>query len=91
MINRKVMSMCPTIDYCKGWNDAVDEIKNNGYVVFIDKELHDSAPEYYPAIGTVGKIINEDEDGYEIQWPNNSTKGKGIWRASEESIIKLHF
>lgn len=26
MIKHKVMSQCISSDYCKGWNDAVDEI-----------------------------------------------------------------
>lgn len=29
MISKKVMSQCLTVDYCKGWNDAVDEIKQD--------------------------------------------------------------
>lgn len=91
MINHKVMSMCSSIDYCNGWNDAVNEIRDNEYVVFIDGERHNTTPEYYPAVGTVGKILVEDEDGYEIQWPDNSTYGDGIWRVSDESVIKLQF
>lgn len=91
MIDYKVMSMCSTIDYCKGWNDAVKEIKKNNYVVFIDEELHRKSPEYYPIVGTIGEILEEDEDGYEIQWPYNSTAKDGIWRVSDESVIKLIF
>lgn len=29
MISKKVMSQCLTVEYCKGWNDAVDEIKQD--------------------------------------------------------------
>lgn len=91
MISYKTMAMCSSIEYCNGWNDAVKEIKKNQYVIFIDEELHKNAPEYYPSVGTVGKILAEDEDGYKIQWPEGSTEGDGIWRASDVSVIKLHF
>ena len=26
MLERKTVSQCPTSDYCKGWNDAVDAL-----------------------------------------------------------------
>lgn len=31
MISKKVMSQCLTVDYCKGWNDAVDAICSELY------------------------------------------------------------
>lgn len=90
MINHKVMSMCPNIPYCNGWNDAVDEIKNNKYVVFIDEELYKNMPKYYPPVGTVGKILIENEDGYEIEWFCKNIE-KNFWRTALKSVIKLHF
>ena len=91
MINRKVMSMCVSLDYCKGWNDAVKEIEDNKYVVFINERAHEEMPEYYPKVGTVGKILNRDGDGYRIEWPYGSTSGDSIWFVDCDSVIVLDF
>lgn len=35
-IKRKVMSQCVSVDYCKGWNDAVDTIVRCKNCIFRD-------------------------------------------------------
>lgn len=89
MINYKVMSMCPNFDYCKGWNDAVKEIKENNYVVAIDEKINKAFPHLYPIVGTVGKIISDNGEMYEIQWEEGSTSENDIFWAKHESVIKL--
>lgn len=91
MINRKVMSMCVSIDYCKGWNDAVSEIRNNKYVVFTNGELHESDPEYFPAVGTVGKVVEEDWDRYLVEWPEGTTSDDDTWNVGYNNVIVLNF
>lgn len=49
---------------------------------------HFDHPEYYPTIGTIGKIItalDDDPDCY-IQWPNNSTSGNDEHWCSTDDI-----
>lgn len=33
-MNYKVMSMCSSIDYCKGWNDAVEAVNNKENIFY---------------------------------------------------------
>lgn len=56
-------------------------------VRYIGKD-HLDCPEYYPAIGTVGKItgtLNDDPDCY-VQWPKNSTGGNDEHWCSKDDI-----
>ena len=32
MVEHKTMSMCSSVDYCKGWNDAVDEFTTSRFI-----------------------------------------------------------
>lgn len=56
-------------------------------VRYIGKD-HLDCPEYYPAIGTVGKItgtLDDDPDCY-VQWPKNSTGGNDEHWCSKDDI-----
>lgn len=56
-------------------------------VRYIGKD-HIDYPEYYPTIGTIGKIIgaiDDDPDCY-IQWPKNSTSGNDEHWCSTDDI-----
>lgn len=56
-------------------------------VRYIGKD-HLDYPEYYPVIGTVGKItgtLNDDPDCY-VQWPKNSTGGNDEHWCSKDDI-----
>lgn len=56
-------------------------------VRYIGKD-HLDCPEYYPAIGTVGKItgtLNDDPDCY-VQWPKNSTGGNDEHWCSKDDV-----
>lgn len=33
---------------------------------------------YYPPVGTLGTVVNCDEDGPEVKW-DSGTKGDGVW------------
>ena len=56
-------------------------------VRYIGKD-HNDMPEFYPTIGTIGKItgaLNDDPDCY-IQWPKNSTSGNDEHWCSKDDI-----
>lgn len=55
-------------------------------VVFTDKKAHKRAPRYYPAPGTVGKIVYAGYRGVMIQWPVGFTSMGDTWFASTSSI-----
>lgn len=49
---------------------------------------HIDCPEYYPTVGTIGKItgtLDDDPDCY-IQWPKNSTSGNDEHWCSKDDI-----
>ncbi len=58
-------------------------VKYSGY-------MHDGMPECYPAEGTVGRVIEEYEYTYRVQWPVGSTSVDDKWyaRKTECEIIK---
>lgn len=91
MINHKVMSMCPNVAYCNGWNDAVDEIRSNEYVVFIDEDTYEKNSDFYPPIGTVGKIISDNDGFYTVEWPEDKVKYNQTYLVAHSLVIKLHF
>lgn len=52
-------------------------------VRFICAQMHELAPFFYPAPGTVGEIRQKDpRDGFWIQWPEGSTSGSDFWHAA---------
>lgn len=61
--------------------------KNNFHVgdkvVFVNSEMHESCPEFYPKVGTVGTIVEvlptSSVLDLRIQWPKGSTSGNDKW------------
>ena len=60
-------------------------------VKFLSDEAHMDMPEFYPAVGTVGTVV-EFYDDYEqkkdwmVQWPKGSTSGNDCWFCDEENV-----
>jgi len=44
-------------------------------IIFLDKKTHDEEPEYFPVVGTVGKVL-DSADPCAIQWPVGTTSEK---------------
>lgn len=60
-------------------------------VKFISDEAHMDMPEYYPAVGTVGTVIEAYDEYYKcndwkVQWPKGSTSGDDCWFCDEEDV-----
>lgn len=62
-------------------------------VVIVTDEIsnaHKRFPEWYPAPGTIGTILDaSDEDCISIQWSKGSTSKDDIWYVRSEQIRKL--
>lgn len=49
--------------------------------------IHDSFPEFYPAIGTIGVIDRIDTDqGYWVQWPTGTTSSSDCWCCKKSDL-----
>lgn len=52
-------------------------------VVFNNKSFHDSHPEHYPAVGTIGEVTCSTFPGkplvVKVQWPKGSTSMNDKW------------
>lgn len=70
MIERKVMSQCISSDYCKGWNDAVNEVEKQDVfqnteklaetairIILEKSEIFDLKTEYLPLMSALGKLL----------------------------------
>ena len=72
-------------------------------VIFVDKNAHDSCPDFYPEVGTIGSIYNVDNGTIYVKWASGSTSGDDIWATtlyriefvqeipdiSDEEIVKM--
>lgn len=47
-------------------------------------------PEYYPSIGTQGKVTKVDEFTLCVQWPQGSTSGDDNWWIEKECVETLY-
>lgn len=61
-------------------------MKNGTKVKFINEWWHAKAPEYYPPVGTVGEIINSDDRGICVHWPEGVTIGAGCWWCTPHDV-----
>lgn len=62
----------------------MNKFKIGDKVVFINAQKHESASRYYPAVGTIGTVVNIDEHPIEdfgllINW--GDAKGVDVWQA----------
>lgn len=57
--------------------------KHHEYVVFINQELHKKYPQWYPEIGTIGKIVECGIDSYCVDWGIEES----CWWISTQDIV----
>lgn len=58
----------------------MENIKVGDRVRFVDEAAHLELPEYYPSVGTIGKVIRVvDDESLIVKWPYGSTSGDGEW------------
>ncbi len=52
------------------------------------RKLRESAEEWYPPVGTVGKVIDwlEEDDDILVQWPNGTTASDHKWFCSTADL-----
>lgn len=60
-------------------------------VKFLSDEVHVYMPEFYPAVGTVGTVVEcydnyEQKKDWKVQWPKGSTSRDGCWFCDEENV-----
>lgn len=63
-------------------------------VVFVNSEMHESCPEYYPKVGTVGTIVEVLPTSHylniRIRWPRGSTSHNDIWSVLYDWVEPAH-
>ena len=57
----------------------ITECKVGMKVRFIDENSHKREPEFYPAIGTIGRIKSVEKHTIKVEWPERTTSENGIW------------
>lgn len=55
-------------------------------VRFIDEKGHKFEPRYYPAVGTIGTVIEESDDMPYVRWPRGSTSENDCWFACDSRL-----
>lgn len=60
-------------------------------VKFLSNDTHMDMPEFYPAVGTVGTVVEfydnyEQRKDWKVQWPKGSTSGDDCWFCDEENV-----
>ncbi len=64
-------------------------MKTGDKVRFINNERHITEPEYYPKGGSVGTVLDIDEDDKDnlyVEWPEGSTSSDDCWWCGEEDV-----
>ena len=61
------------------WVVVDKEIEVGDMVRFLNEEIHEKYPYYYPAVGTIGEVILAEENSVMAQWPQGATMGDGCW------------
>lgn len=65
----------------------MNNFKVGDKVKFINDELHNIAPSYYPKVGTVGEIVKSYEDNtFFVQWPEGTTSDDDFWYVGGQDI-----
>ena len=49
------------------------------YVKFIDDISHKVSPNYYPAAGVLGVVLEAEGSEIHVQWPHGTTSGGDMW------------
>lgn len=58
-------------------------------VMFINKDAHETHPEYYPCPGVIGMVKCVDSMDCTIQWPKGTTSLEDSWCASNEDLKNI--
>ena len=66
------------------------KFKRGDKVVFLNAELHNEYPIYYPPEGSVGSVLIPGRESACIQWPEGTTGGSGLWHARNCDLAKAH-
>lgn len=65
----------------------MNKFKIGDTVKFINDELHNDAPRYYPKGGTIGEIVKLHEGNTMfVQWPRGSTSSDDVWCVAGQDI-----
>ena len=52
-----------------------------GKKVIYNGDMHDIEPRFYPPKGTVGRVVEENNYSYQVQWPKGTTSDNDCWWA----------
>lgn len=63
------------------------KFKKGDKVVFVDPELHEKFPVWYPSVGTVGVVVKVDgDDSVRVKWRKGTTSSHDTWFAPFEAV-----
>lgn len=73
------------------WVVVDKEIEVGDMVRFLSEEQHEKYPQWYPAVGTIGKVISATEGSMDVQWPQGATTMDDCWSAFAKwlEVVKL--
>ena len=62
-------------------------MKAGDKVIFMDVNLRGLAPDFYPPVGTIGTVIDVDDDGcLYVQWPRGGMSDKDCWWVTPKNV-----
>lgn len=67
----------------------ISDITINSEIIFNSSKLHEEEPDFFPTLGTIGKVIGIYTNGCYVQWPTGSTSDDDIWCVDYADIISL--
>lgn len=87
-IARKVTNCTDNCKACLEEETKARKIRVGDKVRYIiDADTTKEFPEFYPPKGTIGTVIEiEDDPFYLIRWPEGTTEDDGCWYAKEEDV-----
>jgi hypothetical protein len=63
-------------------------MKIGDLVIYIHNDNIDNrAMGYYPPMGTLGIVVDKEDDDIEVAWAYGATKGNGIWWCNNTDVI----
>lgn len=66
-----------------------DNVKTGRKVRMIDEDIHNSNPELFPIVGTVGIVKIQYYEGCKVQWPKGVTSRDDEWYCNYEHLEVL--
>lgn len=66
-------------------------IKVGDRVELVDEEIHEAVPDWYPLVGTIGTVVQIDEDYglLLVEWPKGSTSEDDTWHIRQERVRRV--